>query len=141
MIVEKRNDIYQNLKSYLVENSKYSPIVLNKAVRQSDKFPLVTLEELDNSLSFVTTRYKKQEVVSSLFYEINIYAVDIKTSKGTTSNVIITQELQKLVDDIMGIHFGLKRTSCRPTPNLDDTIRRITMKYEGKIFENRNRLF
>lgn len=31
MIVEKRNDIYQNLKSYLVENSKYSPIVLKQS--------------------------------------------------------------------------------------------------------------
>lgn len=141
MIVEKRNEIYQNLKSYLVENSKYSPIVLNKALRQYDKYPLVTLEETENSFNLATTRNRKQEVISNVFFEINIYAVDIKTSNGTISNVIITQELEKLIDDVMSIYFGLRRTSCRPTPNLDDTIRKTTMRYEGKILENRNKLF
>lgn len=140
MITEQRDIIYKNLKSYLTENSQYNPLVLNKALRTSNKYPLVTLEEADNTFNFGTTRNRKQEIVSNLFYEINIYAVDVKQNNGTISNVIITQELEKLVDDVMSTYFGLKRTSCRPTPNLEDTIRRVTMKYEGKIFENRNRL-
>lgn len=140
MITEQRDIIYKNLKSYLTENSQYNPLVLNKALRTSNKYPLVTLEETDNTFNFGTTRNRKQEIVSNLFYEINIYAVDVKQNNGTISNVIITQELEKLVDDVMSTYFGLKRTSCRPTPNLEDTIRRVTMKYEGKVFENRNRL-
>lgn len=140
MITEQRDIIYKNLKSYLTENSQYNPLVLNKALRTSNKYPLVTLEEADNTFNFGTTRNRKQEIVSNLFYEINIYAVDVKQNNGTISNVIITQELEKLVDDVMSTYFGLKRTSCRPTPNLEDTIRRVTMKYEGKVFENRNRL-
>lgn len=140
MITEQRDIIYKKLKSYLTENSQYNPLVLNKALRTSNKYPLVTLEEADNTFNFGTTRNRKQEIVSNLFYEINIYAVDVKQNNGTISNVIITQELEKLVDDVMSTYFGLKRTSCRPTPNLEDTIRRVTMKYEGKVFENRNRL-
>lgn len=141
MIVDKTQEICNNLNSYLQENSKYSPLVLRKVIRQADKFPLVTIIEEENSFSSATTRNKVQEVVSNLYYEINIYATDIKTKDKTISNVVITDELKKLVDDVMSVHYGLRRTSCRPTPNLDSTIYRITMRYEGRIFENKNKLF
>lgn len=141
MNISKTQEISNNLNSYLQANSQYNPLVLRKALRQSDKFPLVTIVEQNNTLDTVTTRNKKQEFVSNLYYEINIYAVDIRTEDKTISNVVITDELKKLVDDVMSIYYGLKRTSCRPTPNVDSTIYRITMRYEGKIFENRNRLF
>lgn len=46
----------------------------------------------------------------------------------------------KLVDDVIGRRYRMIREYCKPTPNLDDTIYRITMKYSKKIITKKNLL-
>lgn len=132
------DDIYVDLKNYLLLNSIYEPKVLKKSLQQYNKFPLVTITEEDNVFNSGDTT--KSQIISSLTYEINIYSTDKVNNNTTISNVEIVRELQKLCDDIMSKEYKMNRISCRPTPNLDETIYRVTMRYTTKIYENRNRI-
>lgn len=105
-------------------------------MKESDKFPLVTVTEDDNVNEVVDTKF--MDITDKLYFSINIYAQDKVVGNTTISNVNIARELSKLVDDVMGKKYKMKRTYCKPTPNLDDTIYRITMKYTKKIITNKN---
>lgn len=134
------DNIYKDLKSYLFEKSKYNPSVVRKALQQSKKFPLVTIIEENNSFSSGTLKYKSREIIDSLYWEINIYAIDKSFQGKTISNAEICDELKVLIDNIMSNRYKLTRLSCRPTPNLDQNIYRITMRYTCNLFTNKNRI-
>ena len=139
MNVDLTNNIYNDLKVY-AQNSEYKPTVVKKALRESKKFPLITIVEENNVFKSGTTNYKKQERIDSIYWEVNIYATDIKSSKKTISNAEICDNLKVLVDNVMSRKYRLTRLSCRPTPNLDDTIYRVTMRYTCDLLTNRNKI-
>ena len=136
MNVDLTNQIYKDVKEYLQANSKYAPRVTQKSLRQSDKFPLVTVTEDNNTHFLVSTDYKS--TTDQLFITINIYAQDAAIGNETISNVNIARELMRLVDNVMANKYHMLRSDCRPTPNLDETIYRITMKYNKKIITDKN---
>lgn len=106
-----------------------------KALKESDKFPLIVVTEDDNVNEIQDTL--SREATDKIFFSVNIYAQDTVIDNKTISNVNIVRELSKLVDDVMK-KYRMKRTACKPTPNLDETIYRITMKYTKKIITNKN---
>lgn len=132
--------IYKVLKEYLSVNSKFNPTVVKKSLKQSNKFPLVVLTEENNIFKEGTLKYKSREIIDTIYWEINIYAIDESNGKKIVSNAEICDELKSLIDDVMSKRYGLTRVSCRPTPNLDETIYRITMRYSGDVFVNKNRI-
>lgn len=97
---------------------------------------LVVIEEIDNRINSATTRY--EETISDISFEVNIYCPnDEIKGEEIISKMEQARELRKLVDDVLGVHFRLNRTFCQPTPNLDNTIYRITMRYNGRLNDNR----
>ena len=97
---------------------------------------LVVIEEIDNRINSATTRY--EETISDISFEVNIYCPnDEINGEEVISKMEQARELRKLVDDVLGVHFKLNRTFCQPTPNLDNTIYRITMRYNGRLNDNR----
>lgn len=140
MNIDVTNNIYKDLKSYLVEKSKYNPTVVRKSLKQSDKFPLVVLTEYNNVFKTGTLHYKSREVIDSIYWEVNIYATDKVIDNSIISNSEICDELKYLIDNIMSKRYELTRISCSPTPNLDETIYRITMRYSADILVNKNRI-
>lgn len=130
------NRVYADLKEYIEKNSRYSTRVLKKSLKQTDNFPLIIITQDDNSNELITTDFK--ESIDKIYFSINIYAQDISYNNITVSNVNVAEELACLVNQIMQKQYKMKRTSCKPTPNLDDTIYRITMKYTKKIIENKS---
>lgn len=131
--------IYKYLKVYL-QASRYSPRVLKTSLQQSKKFPLVTVTEEDNSLAQGSFPYNEREIEDKYYWEINIYSTDISLDNKTVSGAEVCNELKILVDNIMSKRFKLTRLSCRPTPNLDDTIYRVTMRYSCNALTNRKRI-
>ena len=131
--------IFQALKQFLQTESLYSPIVSKMELRQTDKFPLVVITEEDNSYLTGTTRL--EETRSKLDYEINIYATDKKVNNTLVSKQEIARELAGLVDNVLGYNLRMIRRSCRPTPNLDKNIYRITMRYRAKVNDNTGKLY
>lgn len=139
--------IFQILKTFLQAESKYSPIVTKQELRQTDKFPLVVFTEEDNSYLTGTTRF--EETKSRLNYEVNIYATDKVVNETVNETVIskvvakkeIARELSGLVDNVLGYNLKMIRRSCRPTPNLDKNIYRITMRYRVNLNDNTGKLY
>lgn len=136
MNIDLVNELYRDVKEYVNLNTQYSPRVTQKSLKQSDKFPLITITEDNNKNDLVSTEFS--ESTDKISISVNIYAQDIAIENKTISNVNIARELMKLVDDIAGRKYHMLRTDCKPTPNLDNTIYRITMKYTKKIITSKN---
>ncbi len=140
MNINLTNKVYDVLNEYLVTKSQYSPRVLRKALKQTEKFPVVVLTEINNIPIQQTTKTRFRETVSNIYYEINIYARDMAVGIDTISNAEICNELKVLVDKVMNGYFQFERTLCEPTPNLDNTVYRITLRYTATLYENRERI-
>lgn len=136
MNIDLTNQIYKDVKNYLTEKSNYSPRVTQKSLKQSDKFPLVTIIENDNKNEIADTLFK--ETTDKIFLTVDVYAQDKPYGNSVVSNVNIVRELSALIDDVIGKKYKMLRTSCKPTPNLDNSIYRVTMKYTKKIITNKN---
>lgn len=131
--------IFNILKDFVTSESQYNPIVTKMELRQSDKFPLVVITEEDNAYLTGTTRF--EETRSRAEYEINIYAVDTKVEDKIVSKQEVARELMGLVDNVMNCNLKMMRRSCRPTPNLDKNIYRITIRYRANINDNTGKLY
>ena len=137
--LEVYNKIFNILKQFLADESQYNPIVTKQELRQSDKFPLVVITEEDNAYLTGTTRF--EETKSRVEYEINVYATDMKVGNQIVAKQEIARELVGLIDNVMSYNLRMIRRSCRPTPNLDKNIYRITIRYRGNINDNTGKLY
>lgn len=137
--IDKYEEVYNTLKEYLkdVETNPYKPSVtkLYKETISKDNFPLVVIEEITNNLQSRT--FGGNESISTVVYEINIYAINKMVDNKEIGNMTIARELSVLVDKVMGEHYRMRRIYNAPTPNIDKTIYRITMRYQKQIFDNR----
>ena len=94
-------------------------------------FPVVTIEEKDNSIVQYTQTYTGSENHDQLLYEVNVY------SNKTTGKKTEAKSIQSVVDDKMR-ELGFTRTFCQPIKNLDDvSIYRITSRYTAIISQNK----
>lgn len=139
--IDKYEEVYSVLKKYLTdpETNPYNPSVtkLYKATIDKKKFPLITIEEITNTLSQRTLG--ANESISTVVYEINIYAINKIINKEEVGNMTIARELSALVDNVLGEYYKMRRIYNSPTPNIDETIYRITMRYEKNLFDNRGK--
>lgn len=134
-MVDLADEIYEYLNVYLPSKSKYSPRVTQKNLKQSNKFPLVTVFEDDNANVLVDTKFKDK--TDKILISINIYAEDKAVGNKVISNANIAKELRDLVDEVVSKKFRMQRTFCKRTPNLDENIYRITMNYTRKVIANK----
>lgn len=130
--------VYAELKKSLKSNLENYGIEITKLSKQeTDRFPLVVLTEEDNVLSDRTLNH--EETISGLYYEVNIYTRDKVINKEKRYAIDIAREISTEVDKVLNGQFHMLRTLCRPTPNLDNSIYRITMRYSVKFYDNRVR--
>lgn len=137
--LEIYDKIFNILKKFLTDESQYNPIVSKQELRQTDKFPLVVITEEDNSYLTGTTRF--EETKSRLEYEINVYATDKNINGNIVAKQEIARELVGLIDNVMSYNLRMTRRSCRPTPNLDNSIYRITIRYRANLNDNTGKLY
>jgi hypothetical protein len=112
--------------------------VVQKTLKQADKFPLISVTCEDNKNVIVSTDFNDR--TDQITLTINVYAEDMNIGNKVYSSAYIASELIKLVDEVCSRKYKLLRTSCRQTPNLDETIYRITARYTKKIISNKNLL-
>lgn len=125
------DEIFEYSEKYITENSKYSPKVLETPPEETKVFPLVVINEVDNTLD--DENLKKGDPKYKIEYEIEIYAID----KGNTPKEVIIQELKTLVNEIFDNHYGMFRRACIPTPNADRNVNKLYMRYNALIDENK----
>lgn len=122
-------EVRKGLKEYLERNSKFKPKVMNSP--KGNYFPKVVVMKIDDrEISSTTLRL---DVKSSITFEIDIFA-----KEQGVSEVSIAAEIEELVKEYMGTICGFKRTLDKPTPNIDTSVYRITMRYTANLNEFRN---
>lgn len=125
------DEVRQGLKEYL-SKSKYDPKVMSSP--KGNYFPKVVFTKVDDREIEKTTL--RLDVKSSVVFEIDIYA-----KEQGVSEVTIATELEELVKEYMGTIRNFKRTLDKPTPNVDVSVYRITMRYETNVNEFRNAFY
>ena len=128
------NDIFQYAKEYITTNSQYNPYVLKATPEESKVFPLVIITQVNDYLKDETL--KRTEKQNSLSYEIEIFAQDTSVNRQT-----IIEELVSLVNNVFENDIGFRRTQATPIPNIDLSVDRFLMEYEGVFDEKTNKIF
>ena len=132
------NSIVKGVKDgvtpFLQENSLYKPLVKTSAT--GDTYPMVVIEKSsDREVESDNTRFN---VLSQIEIELNIYAKDMTIENKKVSAKSVAEEIEENIKRYMGGVLHVKRTYDSPTPNIDLTISRITMRYIVKLNERRN---
>lgn len=123
------HEVIQEYKQYLETKSKYKPKVMS--MPKGNYFPKVVITKIDDRETGKSTYGLDRK--SNITLEIDIYAKEQGVSEVTIAN-----ELEEITKEYMGLHLGMKRTLDKPTPNIDTSVYRITMRYEAVMNEIRN---
>ena len=121
----KFTDLFLEYKNYIESNSQYGVKVVKDFNYNNSHFPIIDFNHQDSRESNDST-VDKIEYYDNEYLEVVIYAKDA----GGISRNIITEELVELTHKFLGKYKGMKRTSCRPIPNMDTTVLRTLMSYE-----------
>lgn len=120
MNLELYDRLYDSFKRFVLEQSKYNVSVKKKPY--GDDYPKVVLQEI--STKGISNK-QFTDTYSQYGYEINIYAKNI----GSKDSMEIARELSGVVSSFMEGKLHMKLVVCKPSPNIDDTVYRITMRY------------
>lgn len=137
MNIEMYDGLYKSLNEYIKANSKIRATVLRKP--NSNIFPKIVIEEIASAARGFNGSY--MESYSDITYEINIYTKTQEIDGSIEDSMDIARYLQSLISDFMEYHFRAKRVFCSPTPNIDDTVYRITMRYVTQASDYRGHFF
>lgn len=102
--------------------------VYGEYVETPATFPCVTIVEADNKVYEPARDLDGIEHYAQVLYEINIYTNDATGKKSKA------KAIAKVIDGIMS-EMLFQRTFRGQTPNIDRSIYRITMRYQGVVRE------
>lgn len=100
--------------------------VVSDYVYTSETFPLISVVESDNYTHLATQDAALEDHAANVAFEINIFANDSK-KKSTAKKVA------GVVDKCM-LENLFTRTFMGQTPNVDETVFRITMRYTAVVW-------
>lgn len=126
--------LYLEYYNFIIENSKYSPYITKDDIKKSTKFPVIVFQHQDDRNTDDST-VDRIEYYDVEYIQITIYTQD---SDDISKNVI-ANELKKLTHIFMGMKMNMKRTACKPIPNLDTSVLRTLMTYQcyyGNVYGN-----
>ena len=128
------DNIKNRLDDFLLENSKYAPLLTT--VPSDGTFPNVVIEKIDDREHACDNT--RNSVFSTWSIELNIYAVSTTYKNKKVSARSVAVELEELIFYYMGEKMGFKRTYDKPSPNVDQSVYRITMRFQTRINNKRN---
>ena len=129
-MLESINNIYETifeeLKTYLQDNSLYNPYVY-KIESNNKLFPVVVVKELFNESNYTTLKYTDEIYYIDL--EINIYAIQ----NNNVSNMTICNELTYLIEKFFKENYKVKVIISKDVPNLDTLVYRNLVNINFKV--------
>ncbi|MEG0366523.1 MAG: hypothetical protein RR585_06790 [Coprobacillus sp.] len=128
------NDVLKGLKEYLTQNSAYKPFV--KTFASGSDYPMVVFEKVGDIER--SSDMQRKTTISTITYEINIFAKNKTVGTTNVLNINIANEIESHIKNYMGKKLGMKRTYDKPSPNVDSSIYRITMRYTVSLNETKN---
>ena len=100
--------------------------IKGESVDVPESFPCVTIEEIANTTLARTQDESLEEHHATLGYAINVFTNTTNTKKS------VAKKIANVADNAMQ-ELMFTRTFKSPTPNVDRTIFRLTMRYEGIV--------
>lgn len=128
------SDIYNDLKNYIINNSKYNPYVGNKEPNDK-KFPVVVIKDNFKDSNYTNLKYGERIYIIDL--EINIYAIQYNNIPNNT----IANELTDIIEKYFEEKYKLNIKISKNIPNIDSLVYRnlvnvkmkLDTKYKNKI--------
>ena len=128
-MIDIYNEIFEKYKSFIEENSEYSPRVVKYYTNTSTHFPIISFI-LSNDVNTDNATIDKIEYYDEHYYTIDIYTQNkTKGANIVTASQVINDELTRLTIQFFD-NLNMKRTLCRPTPNIDKSVLRKTIQYQ-----------
>lgn len=121
LMVDKVNTAVASLKATYPKLK-----VVSDYVYTSETFPVISVVESDNYTHLATQDAALEDHAANVAFEINIFANDSK-KKSTAKKVAAA------VDKCM-LENLFTRTFMGQTPNVDETVFRITMRYTAVVW-------
>lgn len=128
-MIDIENIIIDTVKKAVIaaHGSAYPELnVQGQSIDVPSDFPCVTVEEIGN------TTYRRTQEVATMEREATVtYAINVYTNNSSNKKTV-AKKIAKTVDATMqGLYFT--RLVNTPTPNIDRSIYRITMRYEAVV--------
>lgn len=121
LMVDKVNTAVASLKA------TYPKLrVVSDYVYTSETFPLISVVESDNYTHLATQDAALKDHAANVAFEINIFANDSK--KKSTAKKIAAAVDKCMLENLF------TRTFMGQTPNVDETVFRITMRYTAVVW-------
>lgn len=124
--------VFNSLKERLESDENIVIKVYSKPT--GSVYPLVVIKRIDYRQ---LTRAYPTSVVS---IEVDIFAKEAMMTGKRTSNENVARHIECIVSEHM-MELGLILRSSVPTPHVDSTIHRITMRFDGTIDDFRSRIY
>ena len=137
MIIEEYNEIVSKYKQYMENSSKYytinadKPLVVKSYPSTTPYFPLITAQ-LSNITNTNYCTIDKVENYNEFYLTLDIYTKDKTINNEKIASQLINDELTDLTMKFFE-SINMKMTLCRNTPNLDTSILRRTMQFQGLV--------
>lgn len=134
MMLEFYEDLFSSYKEYMEENSQYIDKnseykqILKFSTKTASHFPIVTFN-FSNCIDTDNDTIDKIEQFDEYYFTIDIYTKDKIIDKSTIASQIINNELTELTIKFFD-SLNMKRSSCRPIFNIDDSILRTNIQYQ-----------
>lgn len=126
-MIDVENIIFTRLARAL--RTQFSGIsVYGEFVEAPASFPCVTIVEADNKVYERTRDLSGVEHHAQVMYEINVYSNKANGKKSEAKSI------SNMIDGMM-TDMLFTRTFRGQTPNIDRTIYRITLRYQGVVRE------
>ena len=105
-----------------------------RGIPTGDDYPLITIEEISN---IDTNLLPFSERRSNIGIEINIYTKRLTVDGNTYNERQVANAIRSVIGTAIA-EAGLRRVSDVPTPNVDTTLYRQTMRFNGGFDIYRN---
>lgn len=130
-MINEYNEIFQDYKNYIVENSNFSPRVVKDYTSTSTHFPIISCQ-LSNIVDTDYCTLDMIEKYEEMYLTIDIYTKNKTINNNEVASQLINDELTNLTIEFFN-SIKMKRTLCRLTPNLDTSITRRTIQYQALV--------
>ena len=137
-MINKYNEIFEDLKNFVVANSGYTPRVVKNYTSTSTYFPIISCQ-LSNLLDTDFCTIDMIERHEEMYLTIDIYTKNKTIYGEEIASQLINDELTELVMKFFS-SIKMKKTFCRLTPNADTSITRRTIQYQGLISSARGNI-
>lgn len=129
MINNPDKELIEGLNKHINDKCGFKVYLFEKP--NTDLFPKVIFQRIASpSGNNIRNRI---EAVQNVVYEINVFTKDLVIENNLYDSKEVAETISFFIREYMQYCVGLNTFLDQPTPNIDDTIYRITLQFKGQL--------